>query len=156
MKYTIDESREWYNNLPGKRSSAAVIVRYDNTILMVKDDYKPAMTFPSGAIDPDEAPKHAAIRETSEEVGLTLNSESVSFFSTFYVAERRGFKDCYHFFFIIDIDEATAASIVTEDGIEYYKWVQPADIGRLAGDRPLYQRLGDMLQVATPLPYVEL
>lgn len=156
MKYTIDESREWYNNLPGKRSSAGVIVRHNGKILMVKDDYKPAMTFPGGAIDPDEAPKHAAIRETFEEVGLTLATESVSFYSTFYVSERKGFKDCYHFFFIIDIDEAMAASINTEEGIEYYTWVEPTDIGRLAGDRPLYQQLEMMLQTASPVPYKEL
>lgn len=156
MKYTIDQSREWYNNLPGKRSSAGVIVRLDDKILMVKDDYKPAMTFAGGAIDPDEAPKHAAIRETFEEVGLRLNPDNVSFYTTFYVSERMGFKDCYHFFFIIDIDEAAAASIVTEEGIEYYKWVDPVDIGALAGERPVYRRLGDMLQMATQVPYVEL
>ncbi|OGL22267.1 hypothetical protein A2707_02975 [Candidatus Saccharibacteria bacterium RIFCSPHIGHO2_01_FULL_45_15] len=156
MHYTVDESREWYNNLPGKRSSAGVIVRFDDKILMVKDDYKPAMTFPGGAIDLDEAPKHAAIRETLEEVGLTLDPQLVSFFTALYVTERMGFKDCYHFFFIIDIDETTAASIVTEEGIEYYKWVDPDEIGELAGQRPLYQRVGEMLMTKIPLPYLEL
>ncbi|MBI3889580.1 NUDIX hydrolase, partial [Candidatus Saccharibacteria bacterium] len=63
-RYTLESSREWYNNLPGKRASAAMVIRYDGKILMVKDDYKPAMTFPGGNIDPNESAKVAAIRET--------------------------------------------------------------------------------------------
>ena len=104
-KYTVDQSREWYNALPGKKSAAALIVRHNDTVLMVKDDYKDAMTFPGGVIDPDESPLDAAIRETVEETKLVIPSESTSFFTVAYVPPVNGFMDRYQFFFIADIDE---------------------------------------------------
>lgn len=154
MKYTLESSREWYNNLPGKRASAAMVIRWSGKVLMVKDDYKPAMTFPGGNIDPDESAKAGAIRETFEEVGIELRPEDVVFHSVAYISEHHGFKDRFHFFFIADFaDEPT---VKTESGIEYVKWVAPDEIGEAANGRKTYVELQKMLCSDTTIPYFEV
>lgn len=153
-QYTLESSREWYNNLPGKRASAAMVIRYNDTYLMVKDDYKHAMTFPGGNIDPDESAKSAAIRETAEEVGIQLKSEDVAFHSVAYISEHHGFKDRFHFFFMIELTEEP--EMKTESGIEYVKWVRVDEIGALSGDRKTYVELQAMLQDAKTVSYFEV
>ena len=155
-QYTIDQSRDWYNNLPGKRTSAAIIVRHNGRILMVKDDYKPAMTFPGGNIDPEEGAKAAAIRETREEVGIDLSPEEVVFHSVAYISEHKGFKDRFHFYFLADVSDDVAATMKLEKGIEYHKWVEPKMIGELAGGRLSYVELQTMLVSDTTIPYFEV
>jgi 8-oxo-dGTP pyrophosphatase MutT (NUDIX family) len=153
-KYTLESSREWYNNLPGKRVSAAMIVRHEGKYLLIKDDYKQAMTFPSGVVDTDESAQHAAVRETKEETGLS--SVNVQFYSVAYVSEHYGFNDMFHFFFVTDIDDAQINSLAFEEGIEYHKWVGAEEIGTLCGDRPVYNRVGDMLISGNTVPYFEV
>lgn len=153
-QYTLESSREWYNNLPGKRASAAMVIRYDGKILMVKDDYKPAMTFPGGNIDPNESAKVAAIRETAEEVGIVLSPNDVAFHSTAYISEHHGFKDRFHFFFIVDLDNEP--KVVLEDGIEYVKWVLPEQIGELSGGRKTYVELQAMILADQTAVYFEV
>lgn len=155
MKYTVESSREWYNNLPGKRASAGMIVRYDQKILMIKDDYKFALTFPGGVIDPDESAREAAIRETQEEVGLRIAPESVRFLSVAYIGEQNGFKDRFHFFFIADIDHMLSEAIHLEDGVEYYEWVRPEAVAAKAGDRGVYNGIARIIMSKDPVPYFE-
>lgn len=153
-KYTVDQSREWYNALPGKKSAAALIVRHNDTVLMVKDDYKDAMTFPGGVIDPDESPLDAAIRETVEETKLVIPSESTSFFTVAYVPPVNGFMDRYQFFFIADIDDDMKATAMTVPGIEYDDWVPLSQIAERAA-RPTYAVIQEMLQSGNSIPYFE-
>jgi len=155
MKYTLASSRKWYNNLPGKRASAAAIIEWNGKYLMVKDDYKNAMTFPGGVIDRDESPFHTAVREAKEEAGIALRKEQVQFYSVSYVKKHFGFADRFHFFFYAVIDDKQASTIRLEQGIEYYKWVDADEIGKLAGGRGTYGKLGQMLQTNEPVPYFE-
>jgi 8-oxo-dGTP pyrophosphatase MutT (NUDIX family) len=152
--YTLESSRDWYNNLPGKRASAAMVITYDDTYLMIKDDYKKAMTFPGGNIDPDESAKRAAIRETAEEIGLELNDEAVQFHSVAYISEHNGFKDRFHFFFIVELTSRPELSL--EKGVEYVKWVKKEEIGALSGGRKTYVRLEEMLLSNNAIPYFEV
>lgn len=155
MKYTIEESREWYNALPTKRSAAALIVRRGDTVLMVKDDYKDAMTFPGGVIDPEESPLTAAIRETYEETNLQITHEAVRFYTVAYVAPVNGFMDRYQFFFIADISDEmqTNASVIA--GIEYDEWIPITEIAEKAGSRPTYVAIQEMLTSGNVAPYIE-
>jgi ADP-ribose pyrophosphatase YjhB (NUDIX family) len=155
-KYTVDESRDWYNGLPSKRSSAGMIVRHNDAILMVKDDYKPAMTFPGGVIDPNEAPRHAAIRETHEETNVKLEHSDVQYFTVGYIPENNGFQDRYHFFFITTIGDEAKQAIAHEKSIEYFAWVPVDEIAERAGNRPTYVAIQHMLQTNQPIPYFEV
>ncbi len=156
MKYTVDESRTWYNGLPAKRSSAGMVIRHGDTILMVKDDYKSAMTVPGGVIDPDEAPRHAAIRETQEETGLELRQQDVQFLTMAYVPESHGFLDRYHFFFQTTISNESRPETTSDDSIEYFDWVPISEIADRAGDRPTYVALQHMLETGEIAPYCEV
>lgn len=133
-----------------------MILRHNGRLLMVKDDYKPAMTFPGGNVDPDESAKTAAIRETHEEVGISLVHEDVVFYSVAYISEHKGFKDRFHFYFIADVNDAMATNLHIEEGIEYHKWVEPTMIGELAGGRLSYVQLQTMLTSDTVIPYFEV
>lgn len=155
MKYTLESSRDFYNNYPGKRASAAMIVRHGDEYLMIKHDYKEIMTFPSGLIDPDESPLTTAMRETNEEIGLELKSEEVSFYAVTYVSEHNGFMDRFHFFFITDVDDEQVAELRFEQGIELHKWVKVDEVSELAGGRSVYRNIQHMLETGKPVPYFE-
>jgi len=152
--HTIEESRAWYNNMPGKRVSAALILRDGDRVLMVKDGYKPFWSFPSGVIDPSEAPFATALRETLEETGIEVSPELAEFFSVAYVPEHDGFLDKLHFFFLTDAITRDA-QLIPEDGIESHEWVTIDRIGELAAGRPEYLRLQEMLQAGTTEYYFE-
>lgn len=154
MKYTVEENRAWYNQLPAKRSSAGMVLRHQDMVLMVKDDYKPAMTFPGGVIDPEESPRHAAIRETFEETGIQVPDSDVYFLSVAYVPEYEGFLDRYHFFFQVYIEELTA--LHKTHSIEYIEWVPVAELAEKAGGRAAYITLQQILQTGVTQPYFEL
>ncbi|RZM05104.1 MAG: NUDIX hydrolase [Pedobacter sp.] len=107
-KYTVKQDRDWYNALPTKRGSAALVMRDGNMVLMVKDNYKDFWTFPGGVIDAGESPFVAALRETHEEVGVIVKAPDAKFLSVSYVPEKNGFKDRLHFFFITDAHPAVS------------------------------------------------
>lgn len=155
-RYTLDSSREWYNNLPGKRTSAAMIIRNNGMYLMIKDDYKEAMTFPTGVIDPSESAKTTVIRETREEVGLEFQPGDVAFYTVAYISEVNGFKDRFHFYFIVDAPDDIVEMVKTESSIEHYEWVDVAKIGEHAGYRRAYTELQKMLETNTQIPYFEV
>jgi 8-oxo-dGTP pyrophosphatase MutT (NUDIX family) len=151
--YTVDENRAWYNNLPTKRVSAAMIIRDGDNILMVKATYKDRWTFPGGVVDADESPFVAAIRETQEEVGLIATD--VKFVTVCYVPEVHGFKDRLHFFF--ETTGFTAADTITaqESEIEQYEWVPISKIGELSGNRFSYVSIQNMLESGDFVPFIE-
>ncbi|HEX6077919.1 MAG TPA: NUDIX hydrolase [Micromonosporaceae bacterium] len=59
--------------LPRKRMGSAVLLRDDsNRILLVEPTYKDYWELPGGAVDADESPYDAAVRELKEELGLSV------------------------------------------------------------------------------------
>ena len=65
---------------PKRMSSSGVwLENQAGELLIVKANYKDYWTVPGGVIDEGETPKQAAIRETSEEVGLAVNADDLSF-----------------------------------------------------------------------------
>lgn len=152
--YTVDENREWYNGLPAKRVSAAMVLRRGNTVLMVKANYKDYWTFPGGVVDADESPFVAAIRETREEVGYEFAPSNVQFLSCGYIPERYGFHDRLHYFFqahaVPDTEPVLQASEIAEA-----RWVDFGDIAHLADDRASYRHVQQMLETGVAEPYFD-
>ncbi len=153
--YTVDENRAWYNQLPTKRVSAAMVVRDGDTVLMVKATYKDHWTFPGGVVDENESPFAAAIRETHEEVGLITSPESVRFVTVCYIPEMHGFNDRLHFFFQATDISAANAIVPQESEIEKYEWVPINQIGKLSGDRFSYTSIQKMLETNEYQAFIE-
>jgi 8-oxo-dGTP diphosphatase len=57
--------------LPRKRAAATVLFTdADGRVLVLKPTYKPGWELPGGAVEDDESPRQAAIREVLEELNL--------------------------------------------------------------------------------------
>lgn len=158
--FTEQENQTWAQNLPGKMTSACVILRSPETkkVLMVKAGYKDHWTFPSGIVDPGESPKAAAIRETFEEVGLTVNPDDCSLFTMIYTAAAHEVdRDRFNFAFISDnFDEITELA-VPNDEIEQAEWVNAREVAERSGNKGSYvnfQRL--LLNPELVEPYIEV
>lgn len=90
--------KAWLDTLPKRASSAAMILEDESgCALIVKAHYKSYWTFPGGIIDPGETPKEAALRETSEEVGIDIYAESVEFVAV--IDRRSDDAQTYQFIF---------------------------------------------------------
>jgi 8-oxo-dGTP pyrophosphatase MutT (NUDIX family) len=64
----------WFVFRP-RTTGVKCVVMHDGRWLMIRNSYGRAhWTFPGGGVDRGEAPDAAAIREVSEEVGITLDS----------------------------------------------------------------------------------
>lgn len=153
-QYTYEQDMAWHNKLPAKRASSVLILRDGDHVFMLKDDYKPHWTFPGGVVDPGESPLAAAIRETHEEVGVRVPDEAVRFMSVTYVPEQHGFLDRLHFFFLTEAVSRSAA-VSPQKGIEAHDWTPITRIAELAGGRPTYARVQEMLLADTYEAYFE-
>ena len=107
------KSRRWMKTLPGRVSSAAMILENSiGQVLIVKANYKSYWTFPGGIIDPHETPKEAAIRETYEEVGITIDQQNVEFVAI--VTRRSEYAETYQFIFKAPLERGGPGGIILQ------------------------------------------
>ena len=109
----------------------------DGRLLVVKASYRRYWTPPGGVVDENESPKQAAIRETCEEVGLSIGQEEVEFIG---VAYRRHnlFRDTYQFVFKARLSkEQVGGIILAESEIAEHDFVTKKQV--LMGDRTYSQ-----------------
>jgi 8-oxo-dGTP diphosphatase len=68
------EPREWYASLPTVYVTAVVLLTDPSgeRVLLVKPNYRPHWGLPGGTLDEGEAPHECAVREISEELGITI------------------------------------------------------------------------------------
>lgn len=59
------------------RNGAMVALWVDDRVLLVRHSYRPGLALPGGGIKRGENPRMAAVREVSEEVGITLSATSL-------------------------------------------------------------------------------
>ena len=55
--------------------SAAIFSDRHDHFLVVKPNYKDHWSLPGGAVEKDESPKHACLREVKEEIGIELEAK---------------------------------------------------------------------------------
>jgi 8-oxo-dGTP pyrophosphatase MutT (NUDIX family) len=126
----MEERFAWLKTMDARVSSATIILEDTaGRALIVKANYKEHWTFPGGIIDAGETPKQAAVREVSEEVGLTIDPASVSFA---WVASRSSrMAQTYQFVFRAALPAGSEALVnLQAEEIDEYVFVSKDDIAR--------------------------
>lgn len=125
--------KTWLEKQHSRVSSAALIL--ENSVgqaLIVKANYKAYWTFPGGIIDPGETPKQAAIRETFEEVGITVDPKDVHFVAV--VNRKSDDADTYQFIFKARLVKSMLADVILQE-TEIDKYVLVTKTHIKTGDR---------------------
>lgn len=137
-EYTSEEHQAWLKGLPSIPAGATMMLEDPSgRLLLVKADYRRYWTPPGGVVDAGESPKQAAIRETSEEVGLTIQPNTVRFMGVAY-RKSSTFLDTYQFIFGASLSQERAEAIILgESEIEDHAFVTKEQV--LSGDRAYSQ-----------------
>ena len=111
--YNQHDKPHWLLAMHARPSSAVIILESsDERALIVKANYKTHWTFPGGMIDAGETPKQAAIREVSEEVGLTIYPENMRF--GWMAARHSAVADTYQFIFKAPLEPGLTDTIILQ------------------------------------------
>lgn len=120
---------EYYRTLPRKQVGAGVLLFNSNReLLIVKPDYRDCWLIPGGTVDENESPAACALRETQEEIGITLSEVNLA---GVRFAPAKGIKpDALLFLFDGGVlTDAQISSIrLQEDEIEEYRFL-PSEEG---------------------------
>ncbi len=77
MPITLPDE-EYYRTLPRKAIGAGMLLfNTQGELLIVKPDYREDWLLPGGSSEVDESPLQCAIRETEEEIGLTISAPTL-------------------------------------------------------------------------------
>lgn len=127
--FTPEETATWLLSLDKRFGSAGVWCETpDGRLIIVKSPYKRYWAIPGGVIDAGETPKQAAIRETKEEVGITLDPDTLEFrIVTSRVIDGLGYN--YQFTFWASVtQEQIDAMVLQPEEITESALVSPGDI----------------------------
>lgn len=126
--YSSKGNEHWLYSMHARPSSAVIILEDDQQkALIVKANYKAHWTFPGGMIDAGETPKQAAVREIYEEVGLTIDADSVQF--GWMAARHSEIADTYQFIFKAQLrPEQTRDIILQTSEIDDWCLVSKEDV----------------------------
>lgn len=156
--FTNEETRQWSKTLDGKMCTACLAIIVDDKVLMVKARYKDYWSFPSGVVDTGESPLQAALRETREEVGLAVDSQTVDPLVTIYTVGTNGDRDRFNIGFVTYFSDLPQTLAVPSDEIEVAEWVAFDQITERALHKPSYEtfQIEIMSSPDTRRRYVEL
>ncbi len=118
----------WSKTLDRRVSSAAMILENSaGQVLIVKANYKSYWTFPGGIIDQGETPKEAAVRETFEEVGITLDPAYVDFAAV--VNRKSTLAQTYQFVFKARLTKTMMDHLILQASeLEEFALITKADV----------------------------
>lgn len=131
-KYTNEEVAAWLKSQPGKVVSSKVILRDgQGKMLVTRPNYKHGLHFVGGLVDKGESPLQAVLRETQEEVSITLRAEDLTFLGTRYGVSKRAGNDYIHFLYSAEITSGQIKQIKLQteelDGMEWVDEKKPDD-----------------------------
>lgn len=139
----LNKRKRWIKKAPKRFATAVMMLETDSgEILTVKSGYKNYWTLPGGVIDPGESPLECAMRETFEEVGISVDAAKVEFIAV--VDRRSDIAETYQFIFRTVIDDAMRRSITLQASeIQESDFVTKEQVRRR--DRPYAKSLGHWL-----------
>ena len=118
--FTEQQNKEWLADLPKKSLAVKVILRSTKgRFLLVKPTYKKTWQFPGGGVEPFEEPKEAAIRELTEEMGLSVKPAELRIVGTAFRKEHDNLILMYEYTQALD---ETATFTLQHDEVEAYKF----------------------------------
>jgi len=128
---------EFYASLPRKRMGAgALFFNQEGALLLVKPTYRDYWLLPGGAIEENESPFQACVREVHEELGLALALERLLCLD--YVS-RQGIAVTESLQFIFSGGVLTEAQIgaisLPQDELSEFRFVSWADAVSLVSPR---------------------
>ena len=130
------DAAEAHRLLSTKRMGAgAVIQDSDGRVLIVKPTYKPAWELPGGAVEDDESPREACIRELREELGIAVAVGEL--LCVDYNSSTPDYVESLMFLFATEpLDPGTIATIeLPPDELSEYRFVTVAEATGLLGPR---------------------
>lgn len=116
---------EYYRTLPRKKVAASVLLFNANgEVLVVNPSYRNHWLLVGGMVDADEAPRLAALRETTEEIGISLDRIQLVCVDH-WTAENTISGDALHFIFNGGLlsDEQIASIKLQDSELTEYKFV---------------------------------
>jgi 8-oxo-dGTP pyrophosphatase MutT (NUDIX family) len=115
--------------------AGAVIRDVDGRVLIVRPTYKAAWELPGGAVEDDESPRSACIRELHEELGLDIAVGEL--LCVDYNSTTPDYVESLMFLFATEpLDAATIATIeLPPEELSEYRFVTVAEATELLGSR---------------------
>lgn len=153
--FTEEENLAFYAAQPTK--GVGVMVAYTDPqghVLVVKPNYKPGWNLVGGYVDHNEAPLDAAIRETTEEIGLEVEPGRLQFVGVHYLPPAK-YPDFVRLMFTASLSAGEVAAIsIADDELDEYKFVTLDELSQLT-ERPVTVAMHAILTSRRGCGYVE-
>jgi 8-oxo-dGTP pyrophosphatase MutT (NUDIX family) len=115
--------------------AGAVIRDVAGRVLIVKPTYKPAWELPGGAVEDDESPRGACVREVREELGISVAVGEL--LCVDYNSSTPDYLESLMFLFATEpLDASTVETIeLPPEELSEYRFVTVAEATELLGER---------------------
>lgn len=141
-QFSDQEQNEYYNRQPSKRVGGGMWLEdSQGRLMIVKPSYKKGWAPVGGVVDANESPLDGAIRETTEEIGITLAPDRLTLAGYRYTQARNGRDEDTNVFFRAQLTDAEIAAIKLQpEELTEYKFVTKEELSQYA-DTPRIQAL---------------
>jgi 8-oxo-dGTP pyrophosphatase MutT (NUDIX family) len=143
--------------LPTKRVVSKVLVRdHDGRVLMTQGPSGDGWDIPGGVVEPDEPPRHGAVREVREELDLDLSDTIGRLLLVDWLPPDRGWDDACLLVFDGGVHDARIVDAMTLQASEIgaVAFVEPADALHRAL-LPMARCLPSLLDAVSGITYLE-